>query len=81
LPRTKRQRHIGYILVPIVDDNGKTLILPSIWKCWRPVADTDPEYIYATVWTSKAAANKARRRIYGATYKAMKIYRLRLENV
>ena len=30
-PRTKRQRHIGYILVPVVDDGGKTL-LPSVWR-------------------------------------------------
>lgn len=80
-PRTKRQRHIGYILVPAVDDDGKTLLL-SIWRAWSlPVAEETPEHQYVVVWTSRATAIKARRKIFGAQDKTMKVYRIRLENI
>lgn len=81
-PRTKRQRHIGYVLVPIVDDDGNTPLLPSIWRAWSlPITEETPEHQYVVIWTSRAAANRAHRKLFGARDKTMKVCRIRLENV
>jgi hypothetical protein len=75
----KGQRHLGYALVPIVDDDGKTPILPDLWKSWGLLREIDDDHCNITIWTSKVAAAKARRKIFGAQYKTMRVCRVRLE--
>lgn len=78
--RKRGQRHIGYVIVPIVDDDGETPLLPDLRLALKLLCDeAEDGHFYPAVWTSMVAAMQARERIFGKSRKTMEVHRIRLE--